>query len=87
MSYVFSVTRVKFIPYWLATTGIFLYNAAIVYFGYIAQHMSRQLSQGDDYSGPHNIMLIGGILGSILILYIISKIARAQIALLNSDNT
>lgn len=87
MSYVFSVTRVKFIPYWLATTGIFLYNAAIVYFGYIAQHMSRQLSQGDDYSGPHNIMLIGGIFGSILILYIISKIAHAQIALLNNEKS
>ncbi len=87
MSYLFSVTRVKFIPYWLATTGIFLYNAAIVYFGYIAQHMSKQLSQGDDYSGPHIIMLIGGIIGSILILYIISKIARAQIALLNNEKS
>lgn len=87
MSYLFSITRVKFIPYWLATSGIFLYNAAIVYFGYIAQHMSKQLSRGDDYSGPHNIMLVGGIFGSILILYIITKIARSQIALLNSNNS
>lgn len=86
MSYVFSVTRVKFLPYWLATPGIFLYNSAIVYFGYIARHMSRQLAQGGDYSGPHNIMLIGGILGSILILYIVTKIVRAQIVLLNSGN-
>jgi uncharacterized membrane protein YdjX (TVP38/TMEM64 family) len=79
MSYMFSITRVQFLPYLLATTGIFIYNSAIVYFGYIAKHMTKQLSQGVNYSGPHNVMLTGGILGSILILFIVAKIAHSQI--------
>lgn len=85
MSYLFSITRIQFLPYWLATTGIFLYNSAIVYFGYIAMHMSKKLSQGTDYTGPHNIMLVGGILGAILILYIITKIAHSQIEQMRSE--
>lgn len=85
MSYLFSITRVQFLPYCIATTGIFLYNSAIVYFGYIAMHMSKKLSQGADYSGPHNIMLAGGILGSILVLYIITKIAHSQIEQMHSE--
>ena len=85
MSYMFSITRVQFLPYCLATTGIFLYNSAIVYFGYIAMHVSKKLSQGGDYTGPHNIMLVGGILGAILILYIITKIAHSQIEQMRSE--
>ena len=85
MSYLFSITRVQFIPYWVATTGIFFYNSAIVYFGYIAMHMSKKLSQGSDYTGPHNIMLAGGILGALLVLYIITKIAHSQIEQMRSE--
>ena len=85
MSYLFSITRVQFLPYCLATTGIFLYNSAIVYFGYIAMHMSKKLSQGADYTGPHNIMLVGGILGVILLLFIIAKIAHSQIEQMRSE--
>ena len=85
MSYLFSITRIQFLPYWIATTGIFIYNSAIVYFGYIAMHMSKQLSQGDDYSGPHNILLTGGILGAILVLCIITKIAHSQIEQMHAE--
>jgi uncharacterized membrane protein YdjX (TVP38/TMEM64 family) len=85
MSYLFAITRVQFIPYWIATMGIFFYNSAIVYFGYIAMHMSKKLSQGEDYTGPHHIMLTGGILGAILVLYIITKIAHAQIEQIRSE--
>lgn len=85
LSYVFAISRVQFWPYWLSTTGIFFYNSVIVYFGYIAMHMTKQLSQGDDYSGPHNTMLVGGILGCIVVLYLVSKIARAQLAQLQPD--
>lgn len=54
-------------------------------FGYIAMHMSNQLSQGDDYSGPHNVLLTGGILGAILVLCIITKIAHLQIEQMQSE--
>ncbi len=85
MSYLFSITRIQFLPYWIATTGIFIYNSAIVYFGYIAMHMSKQLSQGDDYAGPHNVMLVGGILGVVLVLCIITKIVHTQIELMHAE--
>ena len=84
MSYLFSTTKIQFLPYWIATTGIFLYNATIVYFGYIAMHVSKQLSQGEAYSGPHNVLLTGGILATIVVLVIITKIAHSQIEQLNS---
>ena len=84
MSYLFAITRVQFIHYWVATAGIFLYNSAIVYFGYLAMHVSKKLSQGGDYTGPHNIMLVGGILGAILVLFIITKIAHSQIEQMRS---
>ena len=85
MSYLFSITRVQFLPYWVATIGIFLYNSAIVYFGYIVMHVSKKISQGGDYTGPHNIMLVGGILGAILVLFIITKIAHSQIEKMRSE--
>ena len=87
MSYLFSITRVQFIPYWIATTGIFIYNSAIVYFGYIAMHVSKKLSQGADYTGPHNIILACGILGAILVLYIITKIAHSEIEKMRSEQS
>ena len=85
LSYVFSISRVQFLPYWLATTGIFLYNTIIVYFGYMAMHMTKQLSQGDDYAGPHNALLAGGIIGSVIVLYLVTRIARSQLAQLQPE--
>lgn len=83
LSYVFSVSRVEFRPYWLATTGIFFYNGAIAYLGYIAKHMSNQLAQGDQYAGPHSALLIAGIIVSILVLILVSRMAKAEISKMN----
>ena len=83
LSYVFSVSRVQFRPYWLATTGIFFYNGAITYLGYIAKHMSRQLTQGAQYAGPHSALLIAGIIASILVLILVSRMAKAEISKMN----
>jgi uncharacterized membrane protein YdjX (TVP38/TMEM64 family) len=80
LGYVFSISRTSFLPYWLATTGIFFYNSALVYFGYMAAHLTDQLSKGQDYTGPHNILLAGGVLGCVLVMVFVSKIARNQLA-------
>jgi uncharacterized membrane protein YdjX (TVP38/TMEM64 family) len=85
LSYLFSVSGVQFRPYWLATTGIFFYNGAIAYFGYIAKHMSKQLSQGGDYAGPPNSVLIAGIVLTVLILIQVSRMAKAEISKMNPD--
>jgi uncharacterized membrane protein YdjX (TVP38/TMEM64 family) len=85
LSYVFAISRTSFLPYWIATTGLFLYNTALVYFGYLASHFSDQLAQGGNYEGPHNILLFGGIFVCILVILIISKIAKHQLALMHPD--
>jgi uncharacterized membrane protein YdjX (TVP38/TMEM64 family) len=84
MSYVYSVSRIRFMPYWLATSGIFFYHAAITYFGFTAKHMSKQLSQGGDYAGPHGALLFAGILVAVIVMVIISRYAKAEIASLHS---
>ena len=79
MSYVLSVSRVRFMPYWLATSGFFFYNAAITYFGFIAKHMSKQLSQGGDYAGPHGALLVAGSIVALVVMVMISRYAKAEI--------
>jgi len=79
LSYVFALSRTSFLPYWLATIGIFPYNSVLVYFGYMATHITDQLRQGDDYAGPHNVLILGGVLACILVIGIVSIIARKQL--------
>lgn len=85
LSYVFAMSRSGFFPYWLATTGLFVYNTALVYFGYLAAHISDQLTQGENYTGPHNIFLAGGVIASTLVILLISKIAKHQLALMHPN--
>lgn len=80
LSYVFAISRTSFLPYWLATLGIFPYNSILVYFGYMAAHISNQLRQGADYAGPHNALIISGIIGSIVVIALVSVFARKQLA-------
>jgi uncharacterized membrane protein YdjX (TVP38/TMEM64 family) len=79
LSYVFAISRSSFLPYWIATTGLFIYNTALVYFGYLASHFSNQLTQGENYDGPHNILLFGGVFACVLVILLISKIAKNQL--------
>ena len=79
-SYLFSVSRARFLPYWLATCGIFFYNGALTYFGYLAGHMSKQLSQGEAYSGPQMVMLIAGVMVALLVLAMVIHYAKGEIA-------
>lgn len=85
-SYAFTVSRVKFLDYWLATTGIFLYNSAITYFGSIAGHLSKQMTQGDHYTGPSNSLLFFGVIFSVLILFLIARVAKSEIDRINKPD-
>jgi uncharacterized membrane protein YdjX (TVP38/TMEM64 family) len=84
MGYLFSVPRVRFLPYLAATTGIFVYNSAIIYFGYAARHLSRLSAQDGAAPAGHNMPMIAGIVGSIVIVYLISRVARARIETLSA---
>ncbi|WP_428352960.1 TVP38/TMEM64 family protein [Methyloprofundus sp.] len=85
LSYIFAISKTRFLPYWIATSGLFIYNTALVYFGYLAAHFSDQLTQGDNYEGPQNILLFGGIFASVLVILLISKIAKHQLAQMHPD--
>ncbi|OQK17931.1 hypothetical protein AU255_08740 [Methyloprofundus sedimenti] len=85
LSYVFSISRIRFLPYWIATTGLFIYNTALVYFGYLAGHFSDQLVKGASYEGPHNVLLFGGVFACALVIFIISKVAKHQLSQMQPD--
>jgi uncharacterized membrane protein YdjX (TVP38/TMEM64 family) len=83
MGYLFSVTRVRFVPYLVATTGIFVYNTAIIYFGYAARHLSTAVTQDGRVPVGH-LPLIVGIAGAVAVVYLISRVARAKIERLSA---
>ena len=62
-----------------------IYNTALVYFGYLASHFLDQLVKGEDYNGPHNILLFGGVFACLLVVLVISKIAKQQLAQMHPD--
>lgn len=86
LSYVFSLSRTSFLPYWLATIGIFPYNSVLVYFGYMAAHITDQLKQGGDYTGPHNVLIFGGVLACLLIIGLVTVVARKQLQQIHSSD-
>lgn len=85
LSYVFALSRTKFLPYWIATTGLFLYNTALVYFGYLAGHFSDKLVKGGNYDGPHMILLFGGVFACALVIFVITKITKRQLSQMHPD--
>ena len=85
--YTFSVSRVKFMDYWLSTSGIFFYNTAITYFGYLAGHLSKQMSQGEHYTGPSNTALLLGVAFCVAVLILIARIAKTEINRMKNSTT
>lgn len=80
LSYAMSVSKTRFVPYWLATTGIFFYHLIITYFGYTAAHFSKQMVQGGQAAGPSTAMLAGGFVFCIAVVFLILRVARAELA-------
>ncbi len=80
LSYAMSVSKTEFMPYWLATTGIFVYHLVLTYFGFTAAHVSKQVVQGGQATGPSNWLLVGGFVFCIAVVILIVRIAKAEIA-------
>lgn len=84
-SYVFALGQTRFMVYWLSTTGVFSYHAIITYFGYLAAHVSRQLSRSSAYSGPDRESLILGVVFCVLIMALVIRTANNRIAAISRD--
>jgi uncharacterized membrane protein YdjX (TVP38/TMEM64 family) len=74
LSYVLSVTQVKFWPYLLATTGILIYNSSLVYLGYTTKHLTGITGQSHANAIPHSMLGLG-LAMLLLVLILIAKIA------------
>lgn len=85
LSYALSVTQVKFWPYLAATSGILIYNASLVYFGYTAKHLSGLISGVSPQSSVSYPMLTVGLLISLAILIYVAKIAGKTLKQLNLE--
>ena len=75
LSYAFSVTQVRFWPYLAATSGILIYNASLVYFGYTTKHLSGLISGTSAQSGVSYPLLAVGVVISLAVLAYVAKIA------------
>jgi len=79
LSYAFSITQVQFKPYLIATSGILIYNTALVYLGYSTKHMVTAVSSGASASVSHYVMLVIVGIISIIILFFAIRNARHAI--------
>jgi uncharacterized membrane protein YdjX (TVP38/TMEM64 family) len=87
LSYAFSVTQVRFLPYLGATTGILIYNASLVYMGYTTKHLAGLVSDSAKQSGVSYPLLALGVVISLLVLYYVTKIAGETIHKLSLENS
>ena len=73
LSYTFSVSQINFKPYIISTSGILIYNIALVYFGYTAKHIASIASATASDSSVNYPLLA---FGAIAILFILAMIVR-----------
>jgi len=86
LSYVLSVTQVRFWPYLAATTGILIYNTSLVYFGYTAKHLAGLVNGVSPHSSVSYPMLAIGFVISLVVLIYVAKIAGDTVKRLNLEN-
>jgi len=83
LSYVLSVTQVRFWPYLAATTGILIYNTSLVYFGYTAKHLAGLVNGVSPHGSVSYPMLAMGFVISLAVLIYVAKIAGDTVKRLN----
>ncbi|MGZ8184666.1 MAG: TVP38/TMEM64 family protein [Methylobacter sp.] len=75
LSYALSVTQVRFWPYLAATSGILIYNASLVYFGYTTKHMAGLISGVSPQGTISYPLLAAGLVISVAVLIYAATIA------------
>lgn len=76
LSYAFSVTHVQFRAYLIATSGILIYNMALVYMGYTTKHVVAAMSGTPSVSLGHYVML--GLIGGITLILLFLGVRKAR---------
>ncbi|MCK9609032.1 MAG: VTT domain-containing protein [Methylomonas sp.] len=78
LSYAFAAASVRFWPYLAATTGIFIYNGALVYLGYATKHLAG-FAAGETLpvQMPYPLLAAGLFLTFLVMFYIARMAGRA----------
>lgn len=86
LSYTFAISRVRFWPYLVATSGILLYNCTLVYMGFTAKHLAG-LANGKTSPPPIPYPLLGAglVIALLTILYIGKTVNKAIKKTLNQS--
>jgi uncharacterized membrane protein YdjX (TVP38/TMEM64 family) len=79
LSYALSVTKVKFMPYFLATSGDLLYSSGLVYLGYTTKHLTGLTGEASKMGFASHSLLVFGLL--ILLAALIYMVTVANDAL------
>lgn len=79
LSYALSVTQVRFWPYLAATSGILIYNASLVYFGYTTKHLAGLISGVSPQGNVSYPILAVGLVISVAVLVYVAIIAGKTI--------
>ena len=76
LSYVLGSSKVRFLPYILATVGMFLSNIPIVYYGYVAKHVMKLTGHTESYPMSHYVGLFAGLVVAIVTTVYVSFVVR-----------
>lgn len=88
LSYVLGSSRVRFLPYLLASVGMFLSTIPIVYYGYVAKHVMKFTGDTENYPIDHYIGLcIGLVVAIVTTIYVSFVVHRALKRYLPDDIT
>ena len=87
LSYALAVTEVRFWPYLLATSGIFLYNGTLVYMGYATKHLTGLISGSTQPSSVSYPLLLLGLAILVFVIFYVSKLAGNTVKQLNDNKT
>ena len=78
LSYLLSISRVRFWPYFFASVGMLLSNISMVYYGYAAKHLMKYAGGVEDKSPAHYIgLIIGVVVAIITMLYVTFLVKKA----------
>lgn len=87
LSYAFSVTQVRFIPYIVSTSGILVYHLTLVYLGYGAKNVFGSIhSANAPYPTNYPLFLVGSLV-TIIIFAGLVKITQKKLCLIASDKS
>jgi uncharacterized membrane protein YdjX (TVP38/TMEM64 family) len=76
LSYALSVTKVKFMPYLLATSGDLLYSGALVYLGYTTKHLTGLTGEASKMGFASHSLLVFGLLILLAALVYMANVAN-----------